>query len=672
MTEYYSGTKPKTFHVGDRQIQFSESLSNRVSLQKAPLGYDATPITLSRFYYHFNRNNHPRWGGHTEVYDAHDQRTVFHYSDNQLLYVIERFDNAGTLLSVERLNWGANGTKDASNLLGRSWSDGNGIAYAAKTFTYDERGNVLEEKVWGNHTGQSIPLVIQHATPMEDGAECETKTFTYSSDGFNLLLSATESNGKSTRYSYHPGTDLLTSKLICENGQIRLRYFYEYDEDAVMIRSINDDGTSPDKNDLANVTERHITHIHTRQANPAISQPEVIEEKYLEDGQEDPPKKTILSYSQNDLVIRKEIFNARGESQYSLYYDYDAKDRLVREADPLGNEKRYHYDGNDNLILIQGPRPDVQIENTYDFANRMIRSEEKHSDGSAYITRHSYDYLGNEISTQDSFGHVTSKEYDAFGRLKKAALPGILIDHSTHYPVVEKKYDLFGHVIEETDPKGFMTKTRYTVKGKPCEILYPDGTKESFTYYLDGALHKSTAKDGSFKIFSYDFLGRPLSTETYSASNELLDRISSTYNAFHQTSSTDGEGHATFYTYDKAGRLAAVIKGSAKTTYEYDALGNQRAVKTWFGSGAADFIAAITEYDIAGECSKNERRMDQGRVLKKTAYIYDNSEIVFKRSSFSRPMRRPSHLLNTIHAISPSGSPIRWDMRSTFNTTMFL
>ena len=64
---------------------------------------------------------------------------------------------------------------------------------------------------------------------------------------FNLLKTEEEDNGKGILYEYVPGSDLVSAKYVTENGQIKLRQFYDYDSNSTLIKLVKDDGCEKER-----------------------------------------------------------------------------------------------------------------------------------------------------------------------------------------------------------------------------------------------------------------------------------------------------------------------------------------------------------------------------------------------------------------------------------------
>lgn len=243
---------------------------------------------------------------HTDAMDAMGIRTRYRYDKRLQLIAIEQYDASNQLYRIEQKFWGRN-KNDAGLLLAKTIGDGKRI-YSYRNFLYDKWGNVLEERLHGNLTGkQEISLQVSCEGKLlnPDEEECHLRTFSYSADGFNLLTKVGDCKENQTLYSYKPGTNLLLKKVIYESDKIKKRTFHHYNEEAVCIKTIEDDGSEEKESDLHNVTERHIQLIKPKPDFPGIGLPEIIEEKVLDlkAKKEILIKKLVNSYdSQSNLL----------------------------------------------------------------------------------------------------------------------------------------------------------------------------------------------------------------------------------------------------------------------------------------------------------------------------------------------------------------------------------
>lgn len=523
---------------------------------KAPVGTDNTPIITSRFFY---------TQGKTEVRDALNNKTVYHYGKNRKISAIENY-LGNDLYRIHRYEWDKN-----DHLISKSVEDHLGRAQSKELFFYDQKGNLTKHTLIGNLTGKSVE---------------EKFSTLYRYDEQNNLVLLRKDNGFNIRMTYEG--NLLKSKFTYDGELLCLREFHNHNE------IIIDDGCFEDQNDLTGVSERKIT----RQT------PQLIEEFYLDlsSNREILIKRIQNTYSGLQL-IQQDLFDGEGVFQFSNFYSYDKAGRLASFTDDKGCRTEITTDLHGNQITLSNN--EKSIFNVYDFSNRLIRTEEIYKDGKKTVISNLYDYGGNKRTSTDLYGNVTHYEYDSLGRLVKTILPTL------GTPTITYEYDLYDRITTTIDPKGYKTKTTYNTYGKPILIEYPDGTFEKFEYLLDGSLYKVTGKNGSYTINSRDFLGRITKTDFYSKEGEFLKSTSAHYNSFHKIFEKDAMGNTTHYRYDGAGRLIATFQGKKRTEYTYNPSGQIHTSKEWYGDEPHEYSLLI--YD------KNEIRIEDasGAILKR-------------------------------------------------------
>ena len=100
------------------------------------------PIKRFEFRYHQD---------YTEVFDALDQITLYHFDDHQRISRISYLED-GQSIRQDHFDWSS---KKGENgwLKSKSIRSGNQIHYR-KTFHYDSRGNMIAEVLFGNLTGK--------------------------------------------------------------------------------------------------------------------------------------------------------------------------------------------------------------------------------------------------------------------------------------------------------------------------------------------------------------------------------------------------------------------------------------------------------------------------------------------------------------------------------------
>ena len=627
MEYYFFGHNPTP--KGDLYLEGSyDPRINRVKKLLAPSGHDATPIGIYHFIYDLNiiPHNYYILNGGCEVLDAYGHRSIYGYDENHRLTHVERFHSNGQHYTSEILRWGAVNSQNNTNLTAHALEHKHHGLVFAHTYHYDAKGNVEKDTIYGNLSGHSqvLPELRPDGSIVENSPEGYRKTFTYSDDGLNLVLK--ETDGIQTTYNkYAPGTNRLTAKFEGIEQHYYRRSFYSYNNDAALVKTITDDGTKEDPNDLTGVTERHITYCTPSEVYP-VGYPLVIEEKCLDlaTGQELLVHKVVNRYTNQAKIDKQEHYDSQGVFAYVLLWEFDAMGNLLKETDALGQTTTRKYDNNGNCIYEKGPRSDVHKVFSYDFMNRLIREEEVHSDGTRLGISHHYDLMSRRIATIDPNGNKTEYAHDAFGRVIQITYPMVVdADGRRYLPTVKKEYDPMGNVTCEIDANGFETRKRYTVRGQVAEVIHPDGTTETNTYHWDGNLWKSKAKNGTNTSQINDPLGRPTIHYTYSATGELLATTTKTYSSFHLVSETDALGNVTQYTYHPDGKLKSKQKVNSLSTYAYDSLGRLAKTCDQYGPGAADVMVKAQTYDLLNRIVEETVEDISGNIQTRLSYAYD-------------------------------------------------
>ena len=600
---------------------------DRVKRLEAPVGTDQTPITTHRFDYHAQIKTHKKDGhkkvaqGYTDVYDAENHKIRYAYDEDHRLTSLTRYSGTDASSYVpytkECFVWNEEGW-----LMAKIFKDGEGNIHHARAFTYDSHGNVLTSTLCGKLTGRSSPPILLDSKGkiIENGYERETKSYTYSHDGLNLLLTETDSAGKTIHYKYQKKTDRLKAKYLSYEGSIRLREFYFYDPNHALEQKILDDGCHEPDQDLLFVNERHYTLITPRTEFP-VGFPQVSEERVHDFQTQDKIllKRSIFAYSPQGQLLEQQVFDAQNAPAYTLQWTYDLHGNLTSETNALGVTIQKTYDlATDNLIKQH--TLDVTISNTYDFANRLIEQKERHPDCD-FVTSYRYDYLGHCKATFNPYGHKTRQFYDDFGRVIEIHYPELPKDGILTTPIVKTAYDIAGFPISITDATGRTTSIEVNIRGQPTKICYPDGSQEEMLYSLEGWLMQKTAKNGTRTEYVRDPLGR-ITQETIVGADGVKQTLNR-YNAFHLMESVDPEGHLTTYSYDPAGRLREVVKHDSKTEYLYDSLGRLSEIREYDGHGSHEYRATIKTYDNLDRVKEERMQTAEGHVLHFSCYEYD-------------------------------------------------
>ncbi len=627
----------KVFHPHGRFLEIEYDHKGRVKEQKAPAGKDGDKKTIYSFEYKPDEH-------HTNVWNAHNILTVYRYSWKKRLKGIESHLDKEFYRGIyfywgekDHIERGKRDTSDEGNLLGKSLQNKEGRALASWSAKYDDYGNILEESFYGSLTGkrpEDFAVSHKDGTPLNAHVECYRKYYTYSKDHLHLKISESEDDGPTIKYAYKEGTDLLTAKFICKGDSIKIREFFSYDNEGILIKHSIDDGCSHDPDNLKEVTERRITRItpNGRRCEYGVGQPETVKEYYLdvETGKEVKLSQKDYRYTKAGLVSQEELRDADDHLVATTYFEYDHKGNLTKKTDPLGRVWAFEYDTNYNKTREELLKSGSYTTYTYDLMNRLTAEKEHHAD-KTFTTHHEYDSVGNRVSTTDHYGNTTNFEYDDLNRLVKTIYPAMHdAEKEKIHPTETQRYDEQDCVVKHTDANGNSTRYTYTSRKQPLTITHPDDSKEQFQYFLNGKLDHKWDQNGTKTSYEYDFLGRVTEVKIYDSHDHKLATTSNTYNAFHLLSSTDAMGNTTYYSYDGAGRTIKEVKKEgdnfAKTTYEYDALGRLTTTQKWYDKDSHDYVAAFVKYDAMDRVISEWQEDGSGELLSKVCYEYDTND----------------------------------------------
>ena len=333
---------------------------------------------------------------------------------------------------------------------------------------------------------------------------------------------------------------------------------------------------------------------------------------------------------------------------------YDSNGNLIQKTDPLGHSTWYRYDALNRLVAVTDALASYSGDpwntstTTYDELGRVIAQTDQLSRTTQFVydnlgrkvetiqpdpddlrsvglgngpqsspTSYStYDANGNQISTTDPLGHVTSYTFDTLNRLVKTtnALAG----------VTSTSYDALGNVAAVTDPLGRTTQSVYDNLSRKIQTIQPDpGTGggspvTQFAYDADGNLLSTTDPLGHVTKSVYDALNRVTqnidalnhtTTKSYDADGELSqvvdpngNKTSYVYDGLGRlVSDTNALNHTESFAYDAVGNLVTKTDRDGQvTTYAYDPL-NRQTTESWLNTAGGVIHTTSTYYDAAGE-----------------------------------------------------------------------
>lgn len=144
--------------------------------------------------------------GFTDVYNREAVKSRYLYDALLQLKAIELYDRSSVLQRIDRFIWGSSSNAIAL-LLAQIVADGAGKVHSYRSFSYDDRGNIIEERLYGNLTGNGrahLQIDEEGALLHADTEECHCKSFSYSNEGLNLPIGAKDCKANRASYHYDP------------------------------------------------------------------------------------------------------------------------------------------------------------------------------------------------------------------------------------------------------------------------------------------------------------------------------------------------------------------------------------------------------------------------------------------------------------------------------------
>jgi RHS repeat-associated protein len=587
---------------------------NCVKEQFAPVGSNGEEVSIARYFYNFHpyKNSWPGGGGgHTDAYDAEDNRTTYFFANGYRITSVERCQGRNTQVVREgyvyRGEWNRDGRylKESAELYGKIYFDANDQPIAAMTLDYDAYGNVICETLWGNLTGHcTIPLVLNEAgLPVDNGVDHFSREFEYTrceleGGGARNLPLLERSGNQIARYTYWGETDRPESITLYDRNELIERHLFLYDPNGFLVEHVEEQGSRP----------LRITRIEPT----ATGLPRRVEELYVENGVEQLIGATEREYGLYNLVIAESVFDRDNQLRYTLTTEYDDGGRPVRLTNPMGVESSFGYDQYGRLSTELGPRPGYHVCHQYDKANRRTQTRVLGPNGEEFSYGYRYNRLSHLVEEINHLGQATQYTYDALGRTT-----------SNSRPFIQFGYDLFGNCTRIENALGEVEEHRYTVRHQRAESAYPDGTIERWEYDLEGRLARTVSPEGVITDFIYDGVGRLLSEVERGADGTPGQELYLRWDGDLVIYTRDGLGVETHYDYDGAGRLIQVRCGEQLTEIVYDALGREERCIVWFGDASSDHVDTVWEHDLCGRTIEERVEDGQGKVWSRINYRYD-------------------------------------------------
>lgn len=193
----------------------------------------------------------------------------------------------------------------------------------------------------------------------------------------------------------------------------------------------------------------------------------------------------------------------------------------------------------------------------------------------------------------------------------------LLADGTVQIPVCLYIYDEFNHLISFTDPRGYTTSYERDARGQPTQIVYPDGSRELYSYTSQGRLESYVDAKKRTTFFYYDYHGRVVCKEIYDADGVFFSKICNSYRQRLRIEK-DAMGNSICYAFDAAGRLFQKIQGDKFIEYIHRS-DEERTYEPW-GTNAR---VTVKSYNSLHQLIEERIEDEEGTLFKSKRYEYD-------------------------------------------------
>lgn len=279
---------------------------------------------------------------------------------------------------------------------------------------------------------------------------------------------------------------------------------------------------------------------------------------------------------------------------------YNAHGQIGEIKDAYGHSTTFGYDVRGRMIWKKAPEV----------------TDARSSLPQTPTTIFSYDAAGNINRRIDPLGYAWAYEHDAAGQIRKAIGPVIrpdATDPAKRRPVWERHYDPAGNLISDIDPEGHVTTNTFypdssqASSSMPVHLTAANGSSSLVTVLHQfgrdamGRLTRLTDGAGQATAFTYDGLGRSLTTTRDPDDTTRARTDTTTYDALLPTAFTNAKGQHRDYHYNDAFLLDELqvidpttnAPGAESLVYLYDLTGRLTGILPT----AARLAAAATRGD---------------------------------------------------------------------------
>jgi len=270
-------------------------------------------------------------------------------------------------------------------------------------------------------------------------------------------------------------------------------------------------------------------------------------------GTEDPDLVTTYAYNQQGQCIKITSADAIQENEYDLMGN-PILSKTLSPSGELITAIRIGYDLNNTPVWKQTANAENVVYLDY-HASGLVKAKRQKLAPSRLVAYTLYEYnpAGYLIEETDPRGYVTYRDYDLLGRVKKKTKE----DQVTLF-----SYEAGGLIETITSPSGAQLTRHYTSNGLPKEEIYPDGTKNTTVYDFFGRPVLETKNNITWEIH-YDDAAHCVTKTHLETKRTEISEYDPRGNCIRFT---DAAGYTSEKSYDGLNRPKTETSPSGKTT----------------------------------------------------------------------------------------------------------
>ncbi|MCB9294577.1 MAG: RHS repeat protein [Lewinellaceae bacterium] len=440
-------------------------------------------------------------------------------------------------------------------------------------------------------------IAIHAPHPEKEGATFPIVRYEYDEAG--RLLAAINALGHAFRYRYE---GLLMVQLTYRDG---LSFYYEYDSDGHDAKCTHSHGDGNIYNGNLAYEEGKTT------LERIVGHPDGHVEHFIE------------TYYHDGAVVHREIDALGNEKRFEYSEDYE----LLAEIDPLGHKTSYKYDNRGNLIQISYP-DDTKIKMRYSEEDLLVEAVDQI--GGKWVWE--YDERGRVVKRVDSMERATEYRYNENGQLIQLIDPAggrTLIGYNARKEIDQLttpdnassrwRYDNLGRGIASIDPKGNTQRRIFDLLGQVVRVEEPDGNLRKLAYDAQGKIiHiKDNQRDIRFEFEGLGEIKKRIENNTvltlkYNTVEQLVGIVNEHGHAYKFDLDANGKVELEsgfdevkrFYQRDAAGRVTKVTRASGiESSYDYDAMG--RILECRHSNGEIEKYAYREDGEVISAINQN-------------------------------------------------------------------